>query len=196
MTCPDCNTEFEPRPNIIHICPRNAVPAPAGVNPKDILGLKKPPLRLVPPALLLYVARVMGLGAKKYGPFNWRTEGQPVRRTVYLEAAMRHILSALDGEDIDPESGQPHEAHAAACMGIILDAGSLGQLVDDRPRPGKAAELIAKMTEGESARVETVVPAAVPEAVNKCDDQRCSRFGLPYDLASNRGCSGELTERV
>ena len=31
-------------------------------NPKDLLGLKKPPLRLVPPAALIYLSRVMGLG--------------------------------------------------------------------------------------------------------------------------------------
>lgn len=116
-----------------------------GENPKDRLGLKKPPLRLVPPAALLYMAKVMGLGAAKYGPYNWRQK--KVRYTVYLEAAMRHILSALDGEEIDPESGQPHVAHAAACMAIVLDAKATGNLVDDRPTPGVAAKLIAEMTE-------------------------------------------------
>jgi hypothetical protein len=114
-------------------------------NPKDLLGLKKPPLRLVPAAFLLFVSRVMGLGAVKYGPYNWRTK--KVRRTVYIEAAMRHLLCALDGEDLDPESGQPHEAHAAACMAIVLDALATGNLIDDRPEPGAAAELIAHLTE-------------------------------------------------
>jgi hypothetical protein len=41
-------------------------------NPKDAFGLKKPPLRLIPAAALLYMARVFGLGATKYGPYNWR----------------------------------------------------------------------------------------------------------------------------
>jgi len=114
-------------------------------NPKDALGLKKPPLRLVPAAGLLHVAKVMGLGAAKYGPYNWR--GKPVRLTVYIEAAMRHLLSALDGETDDRESGQPHAAHAAACMMIVLDAAATGNLVDDRPPPGAAARLIVEMTE-------------------------------------------------
>ena len=92
-------------------------------NPKDLIGDKKPRLCLVPPALSIYVAKVMVHGAEKYGPFNWRAN--KVRRTVYLEAALRHILAALDGEDADAESGVPHEAHAAACMGIILDAMTL-----------------------------------------------------------------------
>lgn len=118
-----------------------------GVNPKDALGLKKPPLRLVPSAGIIYVSRVMGLGAKKYGPYNWRDKA--IRYSVYVEAAQRHLLQALDGEDIDPESGQPHAAHAAACMMILLDAMATGNLVDDRPLPGAASRLLAELTEGD-----------------------------------------------
>jgi len=114
-------------------------------NPKDSLGLKKPPLRLVPAALHIFVAKVMGLGALKYGPYNWRTK--KVRLTVYLEAAQRHILAKLDGQDVDPESGQPHEAHAAACMGIVLDAMATGNLIDDRPPAGAAERLLRELTE-------------------------------------------------
>jgi phosphomannomutase len=107
--------------------------------------MKKPPLHLVPPALMIYVSKVMALGARKYGPYNWRDK--KVQRTVYLSAALRHILQALDGEDLDTESGQPHEAHAAACMGIILDAQSCNCLIDDRPIKGNAAKLLADLTE-------------------------------------------------
>ena len=114
-------------------------------NPKDRLGSLKPELHLVPPALSLHTAKVMSLGAKKYGPYNWRDK--KVRLTIYLSAALRHILQKLDGEDLDPESGQPHEAHAAACMGIILDARACDCLIDDRPKAGAAARLIGEMTE-------------------------------------------------
>jgi len=117
---------------------------PVSTNPKDLIGVTKPPLRLVPPALMLHVSKVMALGAEKYGPYNWRKHS--VRYSIYLEAAMRHLLSALDGEEIDPESNQPHTAHVAACMGIVLDAQSLGKLVDDRATPGAAAKLIKDMT--------------------------------------------------
>lgn len=130
------------------LCPKHGLrieTIPDDANPKDLLGLKKVALRLVPPALTIFVAKVMALGAKKYGPYNWRNK--KIRHTVYLEAAMRHILSALDGEETDPESGMPHEAHAAACMGIILDAKSLDILINDRPLPGAAAKLIAQFTE-------------------------------------------------
>lgn len=113
-------------------------------NPKDLVGENKPPLHLVPPALLLHVSEVMRLGANKYGAFNWRTK--KVRYTVYLAAAMRHILQALDGEDIDLESNQPHIAHAAACMGILLDATTSGSLIDDRPTKGPASKIITALT--------------------------------------------------
>lgn len=114
-------------------------------NPKDILGLQKPPLRLLPAAGSLYTAMVMGLGAQKYGPYNWREH--PVRLTVYLEAAQRHLLAVQDGQDTDMESGMPHAAHVAACMFIVLDALATGNLIDDRNEPGAAAELIAVLTE-------------------------------------------------
>lgn len=137
---PDLNFEAQFRAE-----PPQLPEPPDTTNPKDLLGFKKPPLRLVPAALIIQTARAMALGAKKYGPYNWRDK--KVRRTVYLEAAMRHILCALDGEDLDPESGVPHEAHAAACMGIILDAMQIDAMIDDRPLPGAAAKLISAHTE-------------------------------------------------
>ena len=118
--------------------------APDKSNPKDLVGETKPQLHLVPPAALIYMAKVMELGAKKYGPYNWRSN--KVRHTVYLSAALRHLLTALDGESIDPESGSLHVAHAAACMAIIMDAKATGNLIDDLPIPGKAAELIKQLT--------------------------------------------------
>jgi hypothetical protein len=124
----------------------------AGVNPKDLLGLKKPPLDLIPPAFEIHVAMAMKDGAKKYSPFNWR--GNKVRARVYVGAAKRHIAAWLDGEELAPDSGVHHLAHAAACMAILLDAQETGNLEDDRPTPGAAARLIAKFTEGSKPAVE------------------------------------------
>jgi len=108
-------------------------------NPKDRIGLTKVPLRLIPPSSVAHLAVVMNLGAEKYGPYNWRKNR--VRLTVYLEAALRHILAVLDGEDLDEESGQPHTAHVMACMAIVLDASALDVLVDDRPPAGCFAQI-------------------------------------------------------
>lgn len=114
-----------------------------GVNPKDLIGVKKAPVRLVPPALVIGAAPVMALGAKKYGPYNWRD--YPVKLSVYLEAIERHYLAVKDGQWLDPESGEPHVAHIASCVAIILDAQALGQLEEDWPtKPGAASDLLAR----------------------------------------------------
>lgn len=113
-------------------------------NPKDIIGRTKPPLELIPAGAMVQEAMVFGLGAEKYGAFNWRQ--QAVSARVYVGAAMRHLASWMDGESIDGESGASHLAHARACLGILLDAEAIGKLEDDRPIPGNAAELIKRFT--------------------------------------------------
>jgi len=101
-------------------------------------------MHLVPTIPLLMLAKVMALGAAKYGAFNWRDDA--VSATVYVSAAMRHIFQWLDGEDIDPESGAPHLAHAMACFAILLDAKVNDKLIDDRPKTGKVDGLIKDLT--------------------------------------------------
>lgn len=115
-----------------------------GENPKDRVGVRKPPLHLIPPAAEILESAVMALGAKKYGAFNWRTAN--VKASVYVAAARRHLVQWFDGQDDDAESGVSHLAHARACLGILLDALATGHLVDDRPSPGASAELIEQLT--------------------------------------------------
>jgi hypothetical protein len=81
-------------------------------------------------------------GAIKYGAYNWRKN--KVIASIYYDAAMRHMQSWLDGEELAEDSKIPHLAHALACLGIIIDAATTGNLVDDRPSPGAAAQLIAE----------------------------------------------------
>lgn len=52
----------------------------------------------------------------------------------------------MDGEDYALDSGCHHAAHAAACMGIVLDALATGNLIDDRPTRGAASALIDQLT--------------------------------------------------
>jgi hypothetical protein len=115
-----------------------------GENPKDRIGARKPPLHLIPPSAEILESVVMGLGAKKYGAFNWRTTR--VRASVYIAAARRHLAQWFDGKDIDPESGVSHLAHARACLGILIDAMATNHLVDDRPAPGAGTEIIELLT--------------------------------------------------
>lgn len=119
--------------------------AEAGVNPKDLVGMTKPPVALVPPCLEIYASMAMKNGAVKYGPYNWRD--QKVQAMQYLSAMKRHIDAFIDGEENAKDSGVHHLAHVAAGCGILLDAFLCDSVVDDRPKPGKTAELIEKLTE-------------------------------------------------
>jgi hypothetical protein len=118
-----------------------------GENPKDRVGAQKPPLHLIPSAAEIGESVVMAHGVGKYGLFNWRKTN--VKASVYVAAARRHLLQWFDGQDDDSESGVSHLAHARACLGILLDAMATGHLVDDRPPPGAASELINRFTRKE-----------------------------------------------
>lgn len=113
---------------------------PVAGNPKHAAGLSKPPLHLVPMTAVIQEALVFKLGAAKYGPFNWRDHA--VVRSIYLDAAMRHLMALMDGQDLDEESGRPHEAHIRACMAILLDARPLGKLIDDRNTAGPTPDTL------------------------------------------------------
>jgi len=131
-------------------------------NPKDAVGQLKPQLNLIPASAQILESVVMALGAEKYGPFNWRESA--VRSSIYVAAAMRHLLAWADGQNEDPESGVSHLAHVRACMGIVLDAQSLGKLEDDRPKQsGEAAKLIEQHTKQDPKPVEADPPFRTPE---------------------------------
>ena len=109
-------------------------------NPKDMLAGRKVALGLLPGAGKIYGALAMAVGAKKYGAYNWRDKA--VRLTVYLDAIERHLLALRDGEWKDLESGVPHMGHIIAGAAIILDANSIGKLVNDLPCRGESAALL------------------------------------------------------
>ena len=114
------------------------------MNPKDAVGKTKPPIGLIPGAALVECSMVAALGSEKYGPFNWRT--QPIEVMEYAHAALRHLLAFIDGEDADPESGRHHLAHVMQTAAIVLDATSIGSVIDNRPSHGTTAERIREAT--------------------------------------------------
>jgi hypothetical protein len=129
--------------------------APKSTNPKDRIGMHKPPLHLIPPSFKIHVAMAMKNGAQKYGPYNWRDE--KVSASIYISAMERHIDAWLDGEENAKDSGVHHLAHAAACCAILIDAQEQGQLVDDRPKEGTASALIDLFTEKKAPNVSGVI---------------------------------------
>lgn len=120
--------------------------ASIGVNPKDLMGAKKPDLTLVPASAMIAIADAMSDGVPKYGLYNWRDENKPVQHRTYIAAAIRHLYQYLDGEDNARDSGKSHLAHALAGIAILNDAISLGTDVDDRPTKGAASDIIDRLT--------------------------------------------------
>lgn len=108
-------------------------------NPKTAHGAQKIPLDLVPPSATYFLAQAFADGAKKYGPYNWRENG--ISASVYYAAAKRHMDRWWDGEDVAPDSGVHHVAHAMACMALILDSMTVNKLNDNRPPKGASADL-------------------------------------------------------
>lgn len=78
----------------------------------------KPPIGLIPRSALEAEAQVLAFGAEKYGRDNWR-KGMEWQRMI--DAALRHIVAFADGEDMDPESGYHHLAHAKCCLSFLIE---------------------------------------------------------------------------
>lgn len=81
---------------------------------------EKPRTDLIPPSAILEVARVLGHGAKKYAPDNWKKV--PDLRSRYLGAALRHIFQSMEGQELDPDSGMDHLAHAVCSLLFVMEA--------------------------------------------------------------------------
>lgn len=113
-------------------------------NPKDVIGSDKLPLHLWPETATALGCLGLLDGALKYGRSNFRAIG--VRASIYVDAAKRHINKWFEGEDVDPDSGLPHLAHALACLAILVDADAAGELNDDRNYPGGYLALVDKLT--------------------------------------------------
>ena len=80
---------------------------------------EKPKMHLLPPKAINEVAKVLTFGAQKYDEENWRKLEDLQSR--YSSGALRHIFAHLDSEDLDPESGLSHLAHAICCLLFKLE---------------------------------------------------------------------------
>jgi len=95
-------------------------------------GSKPERMDLVPPRPLLAVSRVYSFGATKYADWNW---AKGYAWSLSYAACMRHLLAFWNGEDNDPESGEPHLAHAAFHLFTLLQFMQDHRDLDDRYRP-------------------------------------------------------------
>ncbi len=83
---------------------------------------------LVHPLFIVQVAQVMEHGAKKYGAWNWC---KGFKWTRLYASTLRHLYAWFCNEDLDPDSGLPHLAHAAANIMMMMGLAHKKDL-DDR----------------------------------------------------------------
>ena len=75
-------------------------------------------LDLIPPEAILAIGEVMSHGAKVYSPNNWQKVENFNNR--YYAAALRHLLTWRDGEDVDKESNLHHLKHALCNLTFLV----------------------------------------------------------------------------
>lgn len=99
---------------------------------------EKPKMYLLPPKALTEVAKVLTFGANKYDENNWKKLDNLQNR--YSGAALRHIFSHMDGEELDNETGLDHLAHAICCLLFKLEAKLDGTSKEERSRESFGCE--------------------------------------------------------
>jgi len=77
----------------------------------------KPRIDLIPHEMIFETAEVLSDGANKYGADNWR---QGAEWSRYFSALQRHLWAWKSGEDLDPETGKSHLAHASCCLAFLM----------------------------------------------------------------------------
>jgi len=85
---------------------------------------------LLPTDATAELVKVLTYGASKYAERNWE-RGQ--KWSVPYASCMRHLQAWHSGEDVDPESGLLHLAHAACNIAFLLAYQLRGMItLDDR----------------------------------------------------------------
>ena len=97
----------------------------------------KAPIRLIPPDIILDLAKTLAFGAQKYGEWNWRDDGSNTEHMRTYDSIQRHLLSYANGEDIDKESGLHHLSHAATQIIILMTHVKEHPEMDDRYKGDK-----------------------------------------------------------
>lgn len=96
---------------------------PINHTPKEEAGRKfdggKLEYGLLPPLALEETVKVLTFGAQKYERDNWQKVPDSKRR--YFDALQRHVWAWKSGEQLDPESGIHHLAHAMCCLMFLYE---------------------------------------------------------------------------
>lgn len=99
-------------------------------NPKKQYGVQSMPISMWSPLATAYGALGLYNGSLKYGRGNYKAV--PVEASIYIDAALRHLLAWAEGEEYDKADGVPNLGGVLANIAILIDARSIGNLIDDR----------------------------------------------------------------
>jgi hypothetical protein len=112
-------------------------------NPKKAYGATKPGTSATSPVAVIVETFAAELGARKYGPYNWRS--MPIDAMTYLDAIDRHKILWQLGEDDDPDTLVSHLGNIRACCAILIDAAATGNLIDNRPKSTAAIAEVKRL---------------------------------------------------
>ena len=77
-------------------------------------------LELIEPKFIEGIGKILTFGAEKYEANNWKLGSSEEDISRYKGALLRHTMSYIDGEKIDPDSGNSHLYHIG-CNLMFLD---------------------------------------------------------------------------
>ena len=157
-------------------------------NPKDIVATTKLPLHLIPMITQAYLAIGHFNGLAKYGRDNWRASG--VLASIYVSAALRHINSWNEGEELDPDDKVPHLMGAITSLSILIDAQHAGVLNDDRKYRGAGIPAqVRGLAEAHIARLAKLHANRRPKHYNIQDIE----LDAQKDVCHKEEAQGEVT---
>lgn len=99
-------------------------------------GQKMARIGSLDPQALMEVAKVAGFGEQKYDRLNYL---KGYDWSLSYDACQRHLHAFWSGQDLDPESGLPHLAHAAWHCLAMMAFMQHGLGTDDRYKPEEDA---------------------------------------------------------
>ena len=115
---------------------------------------------------LTEVSKVLTFGAEKYDSHNWR-KGFDWSRLY--GAALRHLTSHMNGENVDGESGLSHLSHAACCLMFLIEHECRNLGNDDRYIHPQVTQLFSEEEHEVQDTECTSCGATVEEGTEYCD---------------------------
>lgn len=121
-------------------------------------------MHLLDPQAVELIAEVFGYGQGKYGAWNWKGG---ISYSRLFSAILRHLWAFWRGEDLDPETGKPHLAHAGCGIIMLLWHSMNRKDLDDRYRPSELPSTVLKVDSTSDDKHNAAGPYSVDPILNQ-----------------------------